>query len=124
MRATSINQVEIFKLYLDEDSQRQDLVQALRSRNVDLITTTEADMSGVDDDAQLDWATENNRVIYSYNVRDFNRIHTERINRSLSHSGIIIGIQRYGVGRQLSGLLKLLEEISAEQMKNTLRFLK
>ena len=40
-------------LYLDEDSQDSDLVQALRLREVDVMTSAEAGMNGHEDQEQL-----------------------------------------------------------------------
>lgn len=62
-------------LYLDEDAMDDDLVQALRSRNVDVVTAAEAGMLRHRDEKQLNWAKENNRVLYTYNVRDFYQLH-------------------------------------------------
>ena len=56
-------------LYLDEDSQDSDLVQALRLREVDVLTATEAGMNGREDEEQLDHAAAQERVLYSFNAR-------------------------------------------------------
>ena len=51
-------------LYLDEDSMDEDFVQALRSRNVDVLTVNDVGMLHKSDQEQLDWAKENDRVIF------------------------------------------------------------
>ncbi|MGB7439758.1 MAG: DUF5615 family PIN-like protein [Coleofasciculaceae cyanobacterium] len=56
------------RLYLDEDAQRQGLVQALRNAGLDIVTTLEAKNSASVDEEQLIWAIEQERVIYSFNV--------------------------------------------------------
>ena len=48
-----------------------DLLDALRLRNVDVLSTNEAQMLSRSDEEQLKWALDNQRVIYSFNVRDF-----------------------------------------------------
>ena len=53
-------------LYLDEDAQRQALVQALRNAGVDVVTTLEANNSARLDEEQLIWVIEQERVIYSF----------------------------------------------------------
>lgn len=63
-------------LYLDEDAESNRLLQALRVRGVDVITVAEAGMISCSDEEQLNWAFKNQRVIYSFNVRDFYRLHT------------------------------------------------
>jgi Domain of unknown function (DUF5615) len=66
------------RLYLDEDSMRQALVQALRARGVDVITALEADMIERADEEHLDYATAQGRVLYSFNIhgaREITRRH-------------------------------------------------
>lgn len=65
------------RLYLDEDTMDSDLLAALRRRTVDVISTVEAEMLSRSDEEQLQWALKHQRVIYSFNVRDFYRIHTK-----------------------------------------------
>ena len=48
-------------LYIDEDSMDEDFVQALRSRNVDVLTVADVRMLHKSDQEQLDWAKENDR---------------------------------------------------------------
>lgn len=58
-------------LYIDEDVMDEDIVQALRSRNVDVLTVADVEMLHRSDEQQLVWARENNRVIFTFNARDF-----------------------------------------------------
>ena len=58
----------MFRLYIDEDSGDRDLVQALRARGVDVITAQEVGMIERTDAEHLQFATEGNRVLYSFNV--------------------------------------------------------
>ena len=46
------------RLYMDEDTMDQALVQALRARNVDVITALDAGMIEREDAEHLDYATE------------------------------------------------------------------
>lgn len=111
-------------LYLDEDAQRQALVQALRNAGVDVVTTLEANNSACVDEEQLIWAIEQERVIYSFNVGDFCRLHTAYMEQDMEHTGIILAErQSYSIGEQLRGLLRLMETKSAEEMRNQLVFL-
>ena len=81
-------------LYLDEDSQDNDLVQALRSRAVDVITATEAGRLERSDEEQLEWAAQEGRVLYSFNARDFYRLHTLFLSAGRPHAGIILSPQQ------------------------------
>lgn len=58
------------KLYLDEDAQRTDLIQGLRARNIDVSTVTEANSLGQPDNFQLQYATEQDRVIFTFIMRE------------------------------------------------------
>ena len=100
------------------------LVAALRARGADVQTVAEAGLRGKDDDAQLQWATDTGRAIYTSNVSDFCRLHREYLDRNLEHAGIIVvPRQRYTVKQQIRLILNLLKTKSAEEMKNTLHFL-
>ena len=52
------------RLYMDEDSMRHRLVQALRARGVDVVTALDVGMTEVPDENHLDWATMHGRVLY------------------------------------------------------------
>lgn len=52
--------------------------QLLPIRNVDVLSAEEAQMLSRSDEEQLQWALDNQRIIYSFNVRDFYRIHTNK----------------------------------------------
>jgi Domain of unknown function (DUF5615) len=112
------------RLYLDEDSEDLALVTALEERQVDVITPIASARLRRPDEDQLRWATTQNRVIYTCNVQDFYQLHTQFLTQLEPHSGIIMGQhQRYSIGTQLRGLLKLIEVKSAEEMQNQVEFL-
>ena len=112
------------RLYIDEDAMDNDLIRALRSRSVDVVTPREAGMIECKDGDQLDYATAQGRVLYSFNVGDFYRLHTEYLSQGRSHAGIILAQQqRYSVGEQMRRLLKLIAAKSAEAMGNQVEFL-
>jgi hypothetical protein len=46
------------RLYVDEDAMARALVSGLRARGVDVMTVLDAKMSGQDDMAQLEYATQ------------------------------------------------------------------
>ncbi|MGF1493529.1 MAG: DUF5615 family PIN-like protein [Microcoleaceae cyanobacterium] len=65
------------RLYLDEEATSNRLLQSLRNDCVDVVSTLEVDMLSQPDEKQLEWASTNQRVIYSFNVKDFYRLHSE-----------------------------------------------
>jgi Domain of unknown function (DUF5615) len=100
--------VSQIRLYLDEDSFEKALVKAFRHAGLDVVTVADASRQSFSDEEQLIWATEQGRVIYSYNRSDFCRLHGEFLAIARSHAGIIVlQQQRYSVGPQVRGLLKL-----------------
>ncbi len=112
------------RLYIDEDSQSQGLVRALRARSVDLVAANEVEMIEIEDQQHLRWAAREGRVLYSYNASDFCRLHAEFLRRGESHAGIILAPQqRFSIGEQMRLLLRLMSVRSAEEMQNRLEFL-
>ena len=110
--------------YLDEDTIKTSLIQALRNADLDVVTVTDVKRLGYADEEQLIWATEQKRVIYSFNIGDFCRLHRDFMAEDKSHTGIILASQQqYSVGQQLRGLLKLAADKSAQDMVNELIFL-
>jgi hypothetical protein len=112
------------RLYLDEDAMDSDLVDALRARGVNLKTAYEAGMIEREDHDHLTYATKEKRVVYSFNVGHFCRLHAEALAGERNHAGIVVcGQQRYGVGEQMRRLLNLIVAKTAEEMHNHLEFL-
>lgn len=111
-------------LYLDEDSQDSDLVLALRMHNVDVATSLEAGMNRRKDEEQLEFATAQGRVIYSFNTSDFYHLHTLFLSQGNSHAGMVLAPQQqFSIGEQTRRLLKLIGAKSAEEMQNWVEFL-
>ena len=69
------------RLYVDEDAQDRDLVRSLLARGVDVVTASDAGMIERPDEEHLDYATASGRVLFSFNVSDFYRLHTEYVAR-------------------------------------------
>lgn len=112
------------RLYIDEDSNRRGLVLSLQARGIDVITTLSANRLRCTDEEQLMWASEQGRVLYSSNVRDFYRLHTTFLTQGEFHGGIILAQQqRYSLGEQMRGILRLIAVKSAEEMQNKVEFL-
>lgn len=110
-------------LYIDEDAMDEDLIQALKSRNVDVLTVADVGMLHRSDEEQLEWAKQNGRVIFSFNTKDFYHLHTTLISQGLSHAGIILAPQqRYGIGDLMRGVLKLINTKSSAEMQGQIEF--
>lgn len=70
------------------------LVAALRIRGVDVLTALDADLLGASDEDHLQFASQVERVIYTFNVGDFCVLHTNWLAASRNHFGIIVGRQK------------------------------
>jgi len=112
------------RLYVDEDAEQHALVAGLRDRGIDLVTALEADRIGATDREQLDYAIENERLLYSLNVSDFARLHKEYLDAGREHFGIaLVPKQRYSVREKIRRLAELVETRSDEEMRNQIAFL-
>jgi hypothetical protein len=112
------------KLYFDEDALQSALVIALKNANVDVVTVGDINRFGFSDEDQLIWAAEQQRVIYSFNMGDFHQLHSLFLAEARVHSGIIlVPQQRYSIGEQRRGLLRLINQRSAESLVSQLIFL-
>jgi hypothetical protein len=77
-----------------------------------------------EDHEHLAFATRERRVVYSFNVGHFCRLHAEALSGGGNHAGIVVcGQQRYSVGEQMRRLLSLIVAKTAEKMLNRLEFL-
>jgi predicted nuclease of predicted toxin-antitoxin system len=111
-------------LYLDENAMDSGLVQALRNQGIDVTTVQDAERRGASDEQQLAYATEQGRVIYSYNVKDFMVLHSRLLEQEQSHAGIILAHERgYGIGEQARRLIRIADVLSAEDMRDQLAHL-
>lgn len=110
------------KLYLDEDAQRTDLIQALRARQIDVETASEATLLGQPDEVQLQYAAAKGFVIFSFNRGDFFDLHTKWLEGGRHHAGIIISDQ-LETGTVMRRLLRLVDVKAAEDMQDWLEFL-
>lgn len=112
------------RLYVDEDASERAVVRGLRSRGFDLLTANEAGRLTLSDSEQLEYATQTERAIYTFNIRDFARSHRDVLAQEGEHAGIIaIPEQRYAIGEKIRRLSELLLTIEAEEMKNQIEFL-
>lgn len=112
------------RLYVDEDASEIAVVEGLRARGFDVLTTSDANRLGTTDADQLQFSVEQGRSIYTFNASDFARLHSEYLQNGLEHTGIIvIPAQRHSIGEKIRLLGGLLSDVSAEDMVNRIEFL-
>jgi hypothetical protein len=64
------------------------LTRALRMRGFDVETAQELGMRGIPDEVHLQYAASQGRTLFSFNRRDYIRIHGEWLTAGRTHSGI------------------------------------
>ncbi len=109
------------ELYLDEDVSVL-LGELLRARGFKAITTREVKMLGAGDKEQLEYAIREEKVFLTHNRLHFEKLHKEYLRENKEHYGIIIATRQneYIILRRL---LKVLDNISADEMKNQLIYI-
>ena len=110
-------------LYLDEDVYRR-LPALLRAEGYDAISARELGHTGSewDDEKQLTYATENKRAILTHNEKDFKPLAQKWEQVRREHYGIVV-TEQSSIGVVLRRLLRLLDSVTADEMKNTFRYL-
>lgn len=89
-----------------------------------MITALDAGMIEREDRAHLAYATEHNRVVCTFNVGGFYRLHSEYVAQGQRHAGIVLMRQQhYSIGKQLRCLLRLVANRRADEMENRVEFL-
>ncbi len=112
---------QFISLYLDEDVDVliADLVKAY---GFEATTTRQAEQLGKSDEDQLTYAVDNGMTLLTHNRVHFERLATTYFNQGKDHRGIIIAVQRspYEITQRL---LKILNHLKPDEMKNQLRYI-
>lgn len=112
------------RLYVDEDAGENAVVQGIRARGFDVLTTIEAHQCGATDQDQLAFAVQQRRTIYTFNVGDFARLHRECLLQGIDHTGIIVlPDQRCSIGEKIRRLARFISGVTAEEMVNRMEYL-
>jgi hypothetical protein len=69
---------------------RHALIHALRARGIDVLTAMDAGMIERTDEEHLAFATAQGRVLCSFNVADFYRLHSDHMAQQKVHAGIVL----------------------------------
>jgi len=109
------------ELYLDEDVDVL-VAELLRSYGFSAITTREVDQLHYNDQEQLTYAINQKRAIVTHNRGHFEKLTQEYYASETTHYGIIIAVRRppHEIMRRL---LKILDSVTADEMKNQIRYI-
>jgi len=109
------------KLYLNEHLSPR-LAEQLRQHGFDVTSTLESEMDEANDDVQLAYAVSQQRAVVSFNHRDFAPLHDQYMTEEKDHWGIILSTEE-STSALRHRLLRLLNSLSAEDVKNQIRWL-
>src|SRR2546423_10915329 len=109
------------RLYLNEHLSPRLAVQ-LRRYGFDAVSSQEAKMLSCNDEEQFAWAVSNQRAIVTFNFNDFVALHENYVLDGKAHFGIVLSTAET-VAVLLHRLFRLLNSISADELKNQTRWL-
>ncbi len=111
----------MIKLYLDENIP-ESVAIALKLRGYYVVTTNEVGNKGLSDVEQLTYTTVEGRVILTFDIVDYCKLHSEWLNKGLKHGGIILTKQR--LAKEMTPLLtNLLFNMKLESIQNNIVWL-
>ena len=115
-----MNQLFI-ELYLDEDVDVL-ILDLLRARGFAAITTKTAGNLGATDEEQFTYAAANQKTLLTHNRDDFELLVREYFAAGRSHYGAIIAVRRppHAI---LSRLLPILNQVTADEMQDQVRYI-
>ena len=108
-------------LYLDEDVD-PDLIAPLQQRGYEAHSAHDIGMRRRGDPEQLNFAAERGWTLLTHNVKHFRQWHERWMAEGKEHAGIIVS-RRMEIGRMLRALLNLLDQVSADEVRNQLLYL-
>lgn len=107
--------------YFDEDVSLA-IVRNLQQRGFDALSSHAAHMLRQNDEQQLWFAVEQRRTLVTHNRADFEYLHNQWQEANRQHFGIVIAKRRAKDEMVVIKLLELLNELTAEEMRNQLRY--
>lgn len=109
------------KIYLNEHISPRLAVQ-LRRYGFDVVSSQEANMLSHSDEEQFKWAVSKHRAIVTFNFADFSVLHDSYLADGKEQFGIILSTAE-SMAVLLHRLLRFLNSISTDELKNQIRWL-
>lgn len=113
--------MSMLKIYLNENLSWK-IAKVLSEYGYDVVSSYELGMNTADDPTQFEYAISQKRAVLTNNFSDFFRLCEEYISSGKDHYGIIF-TTKCTTGTMIKRLRKLLDNVTAEQMKNQIRWL-
>lgn len=106
-------------LYTDADVHGK-LAALIRQRGFDAVSAYEVGNSALNDPDQLRYAADHHRTILTCNAKDFAPLLDQWWEAGVEHWGIIVS-EQLTLAEMLRRTLRLLDGVSAEEMRNGFR---
>lgn len=116
------NELKLFILLYTDADVDTDLAAKVRQQGFDALSALEAGKTRLKDDEQLDFATAQQRAILTHNQKHFAPMHEKWLSEGREHAGIILSTQ-VPMGELLHRTIRLLDQVTADEMRNNLRYL-
>jgi predicted nuclease of predicted toxin-antitoxin system len=107
------------RLYLDADVDVK-LAANLRRAGYDCVSAREVGNAALDDETQIVFATNEGRVLLTHNIQDFVPIFERWWHANRNHPGIVAS-QQIPLGELQRRVMRLLDTVTVDEMKNNLR---
>ncbi len=89
------------------------LASLLAAQGLDCLTTVDAGRLGSTDEGQLDFATQQGRILITHNRVDFENLAVDWWSRPKDHAGIVLAVRKvdtYDLARRLLPVLGLYDQ--------------
>ena len=106
------------EVYLDEDVSVV-VGDMLEARGFSVVTTRDAGRLGATDIEQLEYASIHGKTLVTHNRVDFEELHKRYLEEGRESLGIIV-LGRRRPGALVASLLKLLNQLTADEFRNQL----
>jgi hypothetical protein len=113
--------MSLIRIFTDEDVHGP-VAAGLRSAGFDAISTPESARLNEPDHSQLAWAAREGRVLLTFNVADFARLHHDWMAQGQHHAGLVVSQQR-PIGDTIRRMTRLGKTLTAEEMRDRLEYL-
>jgi hypothetical protein len=108
------------EVYLDEDVSVV-VGDMLEARGFSVVTTRDAGRLGATDIKQLEYASRHGKTLVTHNRVDFEELHKRYLEEDRESWGIIV-LGRRRPGALVASLLKLLNQLTADEFRNQLLY--
>jgi len=106
-------------LYTDTDVHGK-LAVKIREKGFDAGSAYEKHNDGLNDDQQLEYAALHGRALLTHNTKHFEPLYRQWWEAGKHHSGVVVS-QKFGLGEMLKRTLRLLNHVTADEMRDNLK---